>query len=146
MRKENASPRVSGLFYKATVQAVLLFRSESWSVTPASLKSLEGFHIRAARRMTGMMPTKAPGGPWEYPDSEAVLETAGLFTINQYIGVRRRTILKFVEQRPIFDLCKEAERQRGSGNRRFWWEQSMDLEGTSPATATVADSVGFDGV
>ena len=113
---------------------------------PASMKSLEGFHVRAARRMTGMMPTKAPGGASEYPNSEAVLEKAGLYPISKYIGVRRRTILKFVKKRPIYELCREVGWQRGSGNQQFWWEQSMDLEGTSPATATVADSVGFDGV
>ena len=32
LRAENASPRVCGLFYKATVQAVLLFGSETWNM------------------------------------------------------------------------------------------------------------------
>ncbi len=49
LRAENASPKVCGVFYKAVVQAVLLFGSETWKLSPASLKSLEGFHIRAAR-------------------------------------------------------------------------------------------------
>jgi hypothetical protein len=48
LRAENASPKVSGVFYKATVQAVLLFGSETWKLSPSSLKSLEGFHLRAA--------------------------------------------------------------------------------------------------
>jgi hypothetical protein len=30
LRVENASPKVSGVFYKAAVQAVLLFGSETW--------------------------------------------------------------------------------------------------------------------
>ena len=113
MRKENASPRGCGLFYKATVQAILLFGSETWTVTPSSLQSLEGFHIRAARRMPGMMPQKAPGGQWVYPVWQDVLKTAGLYSIGKYVEVRRATILCFVEQRPIYDLCREAERQRG---------------------------------
>ncbi|KAL7523456.1 hypothetical protein ACHAXR_000188, partial [Thalassiosira sp. AJA248-18] len=33
LRAENASPRVCGMFYKATVQAVLLFGSETWNLT-----------------------------------------------------------------------------------------------------------------
>jgi hypothetical protein len=57
LRAENASPKVSGVFYKATVQAVLLFGSEMWKLSPLNLKSLEGFHIRAARWMAGMQPT-----------------------------------------------------------------------------------------
>jgi len=32
LRAENASPRVCALFYKATVQAVLLFGSETWNM------------------------------------------------------------------------------------------------------------------
>ena len=30
LRAENASPRVCGMFYKATVQSVLLFGSDIW--------------------------------------------------------------------------------------------------------------------
>jgi hypothetical protein len=40
LRAENASPKVCGVFYKATVQAVLLFGSETWKLSPLSLKSL----------------------------------------------------------------------------------------------------------
>ena len=81
MRAENASPRVCGLFYKATVQAVLLFGSETWCLSPANLRLLEGFHVRAARRMTGMMPKKKSDGSWEYPDSAEVLKAACLHTV-----------------------------------------------------------------
>jgi hypothetical protein len=56
LRAENASSKVCGVFYKATVQAVLLFGSETWKLSPSSLKSLEGFHVRAARCMAGKMP------------------------------------------------------------------------------------------
>ena len=45
---ENASPRVCGMFYKATVQSVLLFRSETWNLSPSAMKCLEGFHLSAA--------------------------------------------------------------------------------------------------
>ena len=54
LRAENASPWTSGMFYKAIVQAVLLYGSETWSLLPLSLKGLEGFHIRAAWRMSGL--------------------------------------------------------------------------------------------
>ncbi len=39
------------MFYKATVQAVLLFGAEMWNLTETALKKLEGFHIKAAWRM-----------------------------------------------------------------------------------------------
>jgi len=41
LRDENASPRVCGMFYKATVHAVLLYGSETWSLTPAAPQGLQ---------------------------------------------------------------------------------------------------------
>jgi hypothetical protein len=58
IRAENASPRVCGVFYKATIQMILLFGSEIWNLSRVSLKSLEGFHIRAAWHMAGKRPQK----------------------------------------------------------------------------------------
>ena len=78
------------MFYKATVQAVLLFGSEMWNLSPLAIKCLEGFHLRAARRIAGMQPCEKPDGTWTYPSSEKVLETAGLFIVSHYIEVSGR--------------------------------------------------------
>ena len=139
LRSENASPRVCGMFYKATVMSVLLFGSESWNLPPSAIKCLEGFNLRAARRMTGMMPREEPDGSWTYPSTEEVLEAAGLYTIDHYIKVRRNTILKFIIDRPIHSLCGDAVRERNTGARQYWWEQTMDLEAANP-TLEVSDS------
>jgi hypothetical protein len=88
LRAENTSPRMSGTFYKATVQVVLLYGSETWSLPPSSIKQLEGFHIQAAWRMSGLQPEKKPDGSWSYPHLVDVLEKAGLETITHYMGVR----------------------------------------------------------
>ena len=40
--KEGAAPRVSGLFFKAVVQALLLFGLETWLVTPCMGRALGG--------------------------------------------------------------------------------------------------------
>ncbi len=48
LRAENASPKVCVVFYKATIQAVLLFGSETWNLALSGLACLEGFHLRAA--------------------------------------------------------------------------------------------------
>ena len=74
------------------------------------------------------MPCKEADGTWSYPDTGEVLEKVGLYPIADYIAVRRNTILKFISQRPIYELCKAAGRRRGSGNRQYWWEQTMELE------------------
>ena len=113
LRAENASPKVSGVFYKATVQAVLLFGRETWKLSPAGLNSLEGFHIRAARHMAGMQPTQNLDRTWTYPSSNDVLTAVGLKTIDHYIEVRRETISKFILNQPIFALCLDGGRKRG---------------------------------
>ena len=81
------------MFYKATVQSVMLFGSETWCLTPATLQRLEGFHVKAARRMTGKMSVLA-SGVWVYPKTSEVLAAAGLHTIEYYVRVRRARILK----------------------------------------------------
>ena len=106
-------PRVCGMFYCATVQLILLYGSETWTVAPADLAMMEGFHVHAARRMAGMVPCNR-GDEWIYPKSRRVLATVGLRPVEHYIGVRRNTIARWISHRPIFDLCKGVERRRGS--------------------------------
>jgi hypothetical protein len=128
LRAENASPRTSGMFYKATVQAVLLHRSETWSLPPSSIKRLEGFHIQAAWQMSGLQPEKKPDGSWLYSCSVDVLEKAGLETITHYMGVRQQTVANFIVNQPIWELCAGAVQKRGLPIRPFWWDQPMDLD------------------
>ncbi len=42
---ENAEPCIGAKFYKAVVQAILLYGSETWNLTKAALAWLEGFNI-----------------------------------------------------------------------------------------------------
>jgi hypothetical protein len=96
LRAENANARTWGMFYTATVQVVLLYGSETWSLSLTSKKRLEGFHICTTRQMTGMRPEKKSNGSWLYPCSKEVLEAAGLQTITHYMGVHRQTVTNFI--------------------------------------------------
>ena len=60
--REGSYKRTAGRLYVAVVQAVLLFGSETWVLTPRLEKALEGFHHRASRRMAGMVPKRQPDG------------------------------------------------------------------------------------
>ena len=51
------------MFYQAVVAAVLLYGSKTWVVSTYNLRALKGFHVEAARRLTGMRPTKR-GDTW----------------------------------------------------------------------------------
>ena len=126
LHKENAPPRVSTKFYKAIVQSILLYGSETWTLSPAALARLEGFHIHAAYRMAKEhVPRRGPHQQWVYPPSDKVLEECGIHTIEHYIDVRRETIAKYVVDCSIYAECKETDRRRGSVPWRWWWEQRM---------------------
>ena len=116
---ENSSARVSGMFFKVTGQAVLLFGSEIWSLAPAILRRLEGFRVKAAWRMTGWLP-KVMGGTWRYLKTSEVLEAAGLHMIAHYIQVRSHSIEKWIADRPIYEVCKSVEWSSRTTPRTFW--------------------------
>ena len=53
--------------------------------------SLEGFHMEAAWRLTGMRPRKVKG-EWIYPHSADVLAAAHLQPIGYYLQKHRHTL------------------------------------------------------
>ena len=75
------------MFYKATMQAMLLYGSETWSLSPLSMKCLEGFHIRTMWPMSGKRPERNKDGSWMYPRSEDGLKAVGLKSIAHYMDV-----------------------------------------------------------
>ena len=133
MRGENTSPRVCGMFYKAVVQVILLYGSETWCLSPALLARLEGFHIKAAYRMAREhRPGKDAHGVWIYPASKDVLEECGLFPMEEYIVRRRNSIAEYVATRPLLDTCREGNLLRGTPQRLWWWEQEFRLDVEPP--------------
>ena len=63
--RDGATPRVSGFFLNAVIQAVLLFEEETWVVTPRMGKVLWGFQTQVARRLTGKLPRRTTDGTWK---------------------------------------------------------------------------------
>ena len=57
--------RAQGILYKAVVQLVLLYGSNSWVVTRAMLKVIEGFHHRVAINILGITERYNMSGEWE---------------------------------------------------------------------------------
>ena len=129
LQVDNTPPKVSAMFYKAVVQSVLLYSSETWNLTKTALAQLEGFHIRAAYLMAKKhKPRRRPNQVWVYPATSNVLvKECGMNSIAHYIGVRRETIFQYVVDRPIYALCTECEQRRGLAPQQWWWEQKMCL-------------------
>jgi len=118
---QGASRWVMGLFYKATIQAVLLYGAETWSLVQPLLRRLCSFHHRCARYLARSPMTQKEDGTWVSPPSETVLEQAGLFTIEEYIARRLATILPFAQSRVIYGECHMASTTQMVANHPQWW-------------------------
>ncbi len=126
---ENTAPRIAAKFYKAVVQDVLLYGSETWNLTNSALARLKGFQVCAAYKMARKhRPKRDANGVWVYPKTADVLEECGMATIATYIRYRRQTIGVYMATRPVFKACMEGEWRQGLMPRQWWWEQPMCLD------------------
>ncbi len=113
LRGENATPRVAAKFYKAVVQAILLYGRETWNLTASALARLEGFHIRTAYKMAREhQPRQGANHVWTFPRLADVLEECGMLMIAEYIRKQRDTIAVYVATRPILEACRTDEWQK----------------------------------
>ena len=62
LSREGATKRVSGNFFKAVVQQVMLFGAETWAVSPSMERALSAIIHGAVRRLTGRQPRKGRDG------------------------------------------------------------------------------------
>jgi hypothetical protein len=97
--RTGVAPEFLGMFYKAIVQAVLLYGCETWVVTPDILRTMEGLHHWIARRITHKMPTQV-AGQWVYPPIAGALSDAGLFTMEIHVRRRQMSIAEHIATRP----------------------------------------------
>ena len=88
LTREGATSRVSGIFYKAEVQAVLLYGSETWCITTKILKLLQSFHDWKAQFILGIHIRCNCRRVYQYPDQSRALQVAGLYPIKTYLGRR----------------------------------------------------------
>jgi hypothetical protein len=97
---------VAAKFYKAVVQAVVLYGSKMWNLAKAVLARLEGFHVRAAHRMAQVhRPRWVAGKQWVYPKTSDILEECGMATMQHYIQKLRATIAIYIADCPILNAC-----------------------------------------
>ena len=71
---DGSNTRVSVLFYKAVVQAVLLYGLEKWFLTPWMVRTLGALYHRVAHRLMGQ---QAYEGLF-YPPLEEAIQEAGM--------------------------------------------------------------------
>ena len=109
-----------GYFYKAVVQAILLYGSETWILTEGLKRQFQSFHSRVARFLTGKHIWPLEDGSWHCPSTEDVLREAGLETVEEYILRRRQTVRGFVRHRPVYLHCMLSAAERVSARKIVW--------------------------
>ena len=96
LSRESATKRVSGNFFKAGVQQVLLFGAETCVVSPRMERALSAFIHGAARRLTGRQPRRGRYGKWFYPSLEGAMKEAGLTDVRTPINRRQNTVAQYI--------------------------------------------------
>ena len=109
-----ATPLVFESFYKAIVQAVLLYGSKSWAMTDAMMKQLEQFHGKVACQILGCLPQRTGVNTWKYPPLVTAYEVTGLQPIQEYLRKRCSNIKDYIASRPILDLYQASPRYSGT--------------------------------
>ena len=113
LSREGVDARTSGQIYLAVVQSVLLYRPETWVMTPRIGRVLGRFHHRVAHRLTGRKPRQGRDGVLVYPSLEDAMAEAGLQEVETYVSRRQNTVTQFIATRPIMDLCLATEQRPG---------------------------------
>ena len=95
---------ISGRFYVAFVQVILLFGLETWVVTLQIKCMLGGFHHRVAKKILGKIPQQWAYGSWAYPLLGGTRRADGIKEIETYISRRKNTVVQYIAINPIMDL------------------------------------------
>ena len=124
---QGALPRVSGMFYKAVVQAVLLYGSESWVVTSSMLCHLSIFYHQITHQISGLKARYHPSTiEWIAAPLLQALETTGLFFLETYISRRQATVVQYMATCPLFQAATDYFHCTGSTYQySLWWDQNV---------------------
>ena len=118
----------------AVEKLVLLYRLETWVLTPRMKRVLVGFHHSMDRRLTGKQPWKGRDRGWVYSPLDDAVAEAGLQKVESYVSRRQKTVAQYIVNRPIVDLCLAEKRMPGPRVKMWWWEQEgLDFEGMRTA-------------
>ena len=105
LQREGADPRVTAMFYRAVVQAILLYGSETWVILAAMDNKLEEAHTGFLIKITGKLSRRILYRTWETPGVEEVREAAGTQFAMTYIVRRQATVAQWVDLRSILNVC-----------------------------------------
>ena len=88
-------------FYKAVLQATLMFGEETWVMLPRIGRNLGGSHHRVDHQLENMQPRRDMTGRWFYPPVEKAMPAVGMEEVETIVLRRQNTITQYITTRPI---------------------------------------------
>ena len=96
--------KMLGIFYKAVVQAVLLFGSDICSMTPHIGRTPEFFYHQMDLRMIGKQQWRGTNGSWSYPPMSEAMTEVGLEELETYFTRLQNAVAQCIAVCPILYL------------------------------------------
>ena len=125
LRRDGADPIILEKFYRVVVQAVILFGSETWVLTAALIKNLEGVHVGFLQEVTDKMALRIWDNKWKKEGEYSVIQEAGTRHLRKYINKSQEKVAELVDLRPIFEVCvKDMGYEEGGRFLERWWRQA----------------------
>ena len=125
LKRDRATALVMARFYLAVVQTVLLYRSDSWTISKQNMAKLNVFHKRAVRHMTGQHIWKKADGSWSYPYHQVFLKKCQLLPVKKYITQQRGTLRQYLTEEKL-GLLADVEglsALMGDARKVLWGKQ-----------------------
>jgi hypothetical protein len=137
---QGASPKTSSNFYKAVVQAILLYASETWNITDQQLTSLNGFHNKVTRHISDhrIRRIHPSSDVWLYPDIEKARKATNIKQLSTYINVRKTNLLNWAQNRQSYQIARHLETTLGTSHRI--WGPSRMLNNTQDTNTTTTNN------
>ena len=127
---------MSGNFFKAVVQAFLMFGLETWVLTPRIERALDSFMQGDARRIAGNQPRQGRGGKSTFPPLKEAMREVGFVKTRKAVTSRQNAVTQYIATQLILDLCEQATQREGAGVSRRWWDQEwVNLRGAKERAA-----------
>ena len=118
--QKGADTQMPVKIFKAFVQAILLFGSETWVVTPHIVRTLGGFHNWVAHSLTGKNPQWHPDVRCIYQPLIEDLEATILSLVEECTTRCHNTVSQYTTPWLVLDTCMGTERMVVSGLPMRW--------------------------
>ena len=128
-------PAISSKFYRAVIQAVILFVAETWVLLDPMEQRIEGVCVGFLRQVTKLKGKRLNDGLWRKVSANKVLQEVGKQPLQICLDRRHAIVTEWVALQPIFDVCVRDMGYEGGGKLQVAWLRHESAEKQPKVTA-----------